>query len=66
MEVAFWLLDRCQRFLFSRACSAVIGTDGVIVDKLIQRSQIAIPMSSPKLVVTSRTACSVAGHVTGH
>ena len=38
VDVAFRSLDRCQTLALSFARPAVIGTDGVIVDKLVERS----------------------------
>ena len=64
MDIAFGPLDRCQTLAISPARPAVVGTDGIIVDELVQRSQIASVKSSPTPGgSTSRTACSVAGHV---
>lgn len=74
MDVAFGSLDRRQKLALSLARPAVVGTDGIIVDKLVERSQIAIVKSSPNLVLNlshrllSSRACNrrlilLGGHV---
>jgi hypothetical protein len=51
MDIAFGPLDRCQTLALSPARPAVVGTDGIIVDKLVERSQIASVKSSPNPVL---------------
>jgi len=60
MDVAFRSPDRCQTLALSLARPVVVGTDGIIVDKLVECSQIASVKSSPNLVLhlSHRLLCS--------